>query len=397
MTLPTLPRAPSRAALIAVLASLPVAAASCAGQIASTVPIPAGLDAPSVTSVLLVGDAGALAPDDPILAQLAGDAEASGRRGPSVVVFLGDNVYPSGVRAEEPEFSRDTTALALQADVISGSSARAVFLPGNHDWDEGSADGLAAVDREAAWVRHAAEGGAELTWAPSAGCPGPDVLDVGRVRLVILDTQWFLHDHQRRCEDRSEDQILADVTAAIDQAGDREVMLVAHHPLRTHGPHGGYFPPDRHLFPLRDFWSEAFVPLPVLGTAYVVSRVWGISDQDLEGDANERMRAGLLAAIRSADRRPAFYAAGHEHSLQVLRGADGEPAYHLVSGSASKTTPVTSGEGTLFATSARGYMKVEVGPALIQISAVVDGPSTPGAPEGWCLRIDRLSRVETSC
>lgn len=377
-----------------------VLAASCGGRVAPTAPIPTGLDVdPSpVTSVLLVGDGGLMEPADPIRAQLAADARASADRGPTVVAFLGDNVYPDGVRADEPEYTRDTTILAVQAGVVSGSGALALFIPGNHDWDAASEGGLAALDRQADWMQGADDPDSPITWLPaSPGCPGPAVLEVGELRLIALDTQWFLHQHERRCEDHDEAEIFRELTSAIDGAGAREVIILAHHPLRTHGPHGGYFPPDRHLFPLRDLWSWAFVPLPVLGTAYVVSRIRGISDQDLRGDGNERMREGIMGAIRAAERAPRFYAAGHEHSLQVLAGSGGEPAYHLISGSASKVTPVDSAESTRFATSQKGYMKVEVGPERIQVSVIVSGRSAPGEPQGWCLRIERDSGVETPC
>lgn len=377
-----------------------VLAASCGGRVAPTVPIPSGIDASQVTSVLLVGDGGLMEPNDAIRAQLTADARASADRGPTVVAFLGDNIYPDGVRASEPEYSRDTTILAVQASVVSGSGARALFIPGNHDWLSASEGGLAALDRQADWVRRRADArGVPLTWLPRvAGCPGPAVVDVGEVRLIVLDTQWFLHGHERRCEEREADAIFRELTVAIDGAETtREVMILGHHPLRSHGPHGGYFPPDRHLFPLRDLWSWAFVPLPVLGTAYVLSRTWGISNQDFRGDRNERMREGILGAIRAAKRAPKFYAAGHEHSLQVLSGSGNGPDYHLVTGSASKVTPVASGESTRFATSRRGYMKVEVGPERIHVSVIVSGRSAPGDPEGWCVRIERDSGVETLC
>lgn len=389
---------PVQARSLGAGALLLLVVASCGGRVAPTVPIPSGLDSSPVTSVLLVGDGGLMEPGDPIRAQLTADATDSADRGPTVVAFLGDNVYPAGVREGESEYARDTTFLAVQLGAVSGSGARALFIPGNHDWHNGFEGGLAALDRQAAWLQEADAPGSPVTWLPVVpGCPGPAIVDVGELRLIALDTQWFLHQYERRCEGRAPNEVFDELTSAIDGAGTREVIVLAHHPLRTYGPHGGYFPVDRHLFPLRDLRSWAFVPLPVLGTAYVVARTMGISDQDLEGDANERMREGIMGAIRAARRAPRFYAAGHEHSLQVLSGAGDGPDYHLVSGSASKITPVDAREATRFATSRRGYMKVEVGPERIQLSVIVAGRSAPGDPEGWCLRIDRVSGSEAPC
>ncbi|MDZ7780594.1 MAG: hypothetical protein U5R14_11790 [Gemmatimonadota bacterium] len=389
------PVAPRRLALVLTLSAM-----ACSGYEAPVAPLaPVDPGGSPVATVLLVGDGGAVTSDSPILAHLGADARRSASLGPTLVAFLGDNVYPDGVRAPgDPEHGRDTTKLALQLEAVAGSGARALFMAGNHDWAGGAEDGLSTLERQAAWVEAADRRGAPVTWLPEAGCPGPSVVDVAEVRLVVLDTQWFIHEHARGCAERAPKEISDALTTAIDGAEGREVVVLGHHPLRTHGPHGGYIPADRHLFPLRDLWSSAFVPLPVLGTAYVMARVWGISDQDLAGDGNERMRASIQQALRSARRPPRLFAAAHEHSLQVLRGGEGGPAYHLVSGSASKVTPVSRAPGTLFATSEIGYLKVEVGARSIRLSAVVvTDRSSPEAPLGWCVRVDRASGSEASC
>ena len=56
-----------------------------------------------------------------------------------------------------------------------------------------------------------------------------------------------------------------------------------------------------------------------------------------------------------------MWAAGHEHNLQVLEGAeDASLDYVLISGAAAKTTPVNHGEETIFAQSSPGFMVLDI-------------------------------------
>src|SRR5512132_596805 len=86
------------------------------------------------TTLFLIGDAG---DPDPRAASVVLDsmkrqaAEAPGR---AVVVFLGDNVYPSGVPVDSALTWPDARRrLASQMDAIP-VGARGIFIPGNHDW-----------------------------------------------------------------------------------------------------------------------------------------------------------------------------------------------------------------------------------------------------------------------
>jgi hypothetical protein len=65
--------------------------------------------------------------------------------------------------------------------------------------------------------------------------------------------------------------------------------------------------------------------------------------------------------IRSRPDTLRLWAAGHEHSLQVLEGDDADALdFVLISGSAAKTNPVNHGDDTLFAQSIPGFMVLDV-------------------------------------
>ncbi|HSM04710.1 MAG TPA: hypothetical protein VK858_08800, partial [Longimicrobiales bacterium] len=262
---------------------------------------------------------------------------------------------------------------------------------------EGSPEGLAALARQEAYFAGAAASGAPVDFLPRGGCPGPEVVELPGVRLVMVDTQWFLHDHRRGCPAWAPEAVAEAITGALDGAGDRDVVLLTHHPLRTYGPHGGHFGLRSHLFPLTHFLSWGYLPLPVLGSFYVAVRRDGITDQDLSGAENETMRALLEEAMGAADRPPLLHAAGHEHSLQVIPGEPGGPGLYLVSGAGSKSTPVDRDEGALVAASVPGYMKAEFTPAGARVSVVPAREEGNARGVGWCGVVDRESREVAAC
>jgi hypothetical protein len=320
------------------------------------------LDVPgSDATLLLVGDAGASDPrGEPVLQAVSREAA----RDPShtTIVFLGDNAYPRGLPGEaDPSRPEAARRLQSQIDAARESGARAVFIPGNHDWAEQGSDGWNAVRRQVAFVNE--RGGPGISFRPEGGCPGPDVVDLGAtLRLIILDTQWFLHGGPKpteptsSCPCDSEAEVVAALRADLASAGQRRVLVAAHHPLATGGAHGGHFSWQEHVFPLRALRSWLWVPLPVIGSAYPLARQSGITPQDLPSAAYRRMRDSLQQAVQG--QRVLAWLSGHDHSLQVL--ATGNPAFQLVSGAGvfARATSVARLPQTRFASTDAGFMRL---------------------------------------
>lgn len=328
-----------------------------------TVPPLGGSDGSSAgaveTTVLLLGDAGWATADDPILARVA--AHAAQRPDRTVVVFLGDNVYPDGLAAEGlPDRQRGEGILSVQLQVGKRSGARLIFVPGNHDWDRGHEKGWDEILEEGRFLER---NGAELL--PGGGCPGPHVVDEGdQVRIIALDTQWWLHEHAKpvhptsACPHDSEPEVLTALGQALSGAGSRHVLVVGHHPLASEGVHAGHFTWKDHIFPLTNLASWLWLPLPIVGSIYPLVRSAGVTSQDLSNARNGRMRTALDSVL--GEHRPLIYAAGHDHSLQVLVGET--VRYYLVSGASTvgHTSPVGRGDQTRYAREITGFMRVDV-------------------------------------
>jgi hypothetical protein len=298
--------------------------------------------------------------------------QAGGER---VVVFLGDNVYPRGMpepgRPTRPEAER---RLAAQVEAITHSGATGYFVLGNHDWKGERGDSWAAVARQEEYIDSAGAGKVRLE--PAAGCPGPSTVDVGRrLRLVLLDTDWWLQPRRppspSPCTTNSEPQIVDSLRHTLQSAGDRVVIVAAHHPLASGGVHGGYFGWKDHLFPLRIVVPGLWLPLPLLGSLYPSARQHGISSQDTPSPAYQRLISAFRRAFAGAE--PELYAAGHEHNLQVIAGESG--TVELVSGAGiyGHSGRAVRIEGSLFARQASGFARMDIpwrGPARLAVLEV---------------------------
>lgn len=350
---------------------------ACGPRRPAFVPVPELGPGEAESSLFLIGDAGGPPTADAVMRAL----EADLRRQPdkSYVVFLGDNLYPRGLPAPEaPDYADQLARLERQVRVLTSTGVRGAFIPGNHDWDKSGPGGLAAVRRAGEVVTRLGRGFAEHL--PPDGCPGPEVRDVGAFRLVLLDTEWWLHEHARGlagCRASTDSAVSAQLAEAVASAGDRKTVVAAHHPLRTGGKHGGSFPLMDHLFPLRALKSWAWVPLPVIGSIYPLARSSGITRQDMSNGRNREMRMAIEAAIRP--HRPLVFASGHEHTQQVMAG--GSARWLLVSGAGyyGHTDHVGWLDSTRYATGASGYMRLDATSAgRVRLSVVtVDAAARP--------------------
>ena len=328
----------SRAA-VAGAATVYLAACATGGQfpkIATTSPPPA----PADFSLFLIGDAGEPAPSEPVLAAL--EAEVTSTAGDSAVVFLGDNIYPRGLPpATDPDRARMAERLQAQIDAVP-RKARVIFVPGNHDWAKGASDGLEAIRAQGGFIE--ASNRAEIV--PRPGCPGPAINDElsPRLRLIAIDTQWWLHGHKKEtssCAEGTEAAVLAALERALASAGDRRVVVTSHHPMLSSGPHGSFYR-----------WFEW------LAFPYPVTRILLRQSQDLGSGEYRSLRSRVGEVMRQHP--PLLYAAGHEHTQEVLTGDSAR--FFVVTGAGIYGHLSATGRRheTLFKHAASGFMRLDV-------------------------------------
>ena len=293
-------------------------------------------------TILFIGDAGEQDPRrrSSILDSLYSMASQAKER--TTIVFLGDNVYPFGVPRDTSDYYDDARRRVLDQVNAVPAGVKAIFIPGNHDWQAAGPFGLYAVRlEERLLLQLARERGKDIRMLPGNGCPGPAAVEIGRLRLILLDTQWWLHDWIVKDERSNCPGDMGTVTAnlreMVGSIQDGRVVIVAgHHPLMTGGEHGGY-----------------------CGMTGPFRRLGGQS-QDILSSLNRNMRDSLEAAFRV--KPPVAYAAGHDHNLQVMKGA---PAvqYLLVSGAGSPSKAscaVYLRESYYVSQHRSGFMRVDI-------------------------------------
>lgn len=322
------------------------------------IPPAPSLEAEDIAAVVfLAGDAGeARYGSYPILPAMASDveywAERIGRDSAVVVLMLGDNVYPEGVRPpDSDEFQQDSARLADQAAIVRGPAsrrfgARMYFVAGNHDWGMVDArEDMRRIRNQGELLDRMNARGVPVDLLPDAGSGMPAGIAAGPLNIVLLDTAWWLFDAepQRKKE-------MLDSLRNLLAAESGPVVIAAHHPFVSAGPHAAFAPA----------WKQD------LGIRYLLSRS-GALLQDLGSLPYRDLLLGLNGVFAETQ-RPLLFAGGHDHLLHVVRtDAESGPRYSVVSGSASKVSRAGWAPGTLFRRSAPGYMQL-----IVRRSGAVD-------------------------
>lgn len=319
---------------------------------------------------ILIGDAGE--PEKQrqcsVLANL--ETRAALLKGRTTILFLGDNIYESGLPEENTKNRSDAEGkIDAQIAAVENSGAKGIFISGNHDWNHYDKGGQEALKRQQDYIQ---EKLGEDAFEPWNGCPGPIKIDIGNIRLIIIDSQWWLHEHEKpitpccfsgkeiHSVDEAKKQFLDVVTKLIESTDDQHIIFAAHHPLDTHGPHGGFYDWQDNLFPGTRLVADwLWIPLPGIGSLYPFIRWRYRSEQDLVSSEYKGLVEGLEKAISKA-KKPVIFAAGHEHSLQVLKNKDNNN-FVVISGSGSpeKVTPVGHDENTIFALAQPGFIELD--------------------------------------
>lgn len=313
-----------------------------------------------IYSVYLIGDTGNTAPgsSNPPLEILRQKLSLAGER--SAVVFLGDNLYPDGLPPEDAADRNQAEAkLLAQLDILQGYPGQIFFIPGNHDWNSSRKGGLEAVTRMEAYIESNLDRG--NVFLPDNGFPGPvdiklmdkddDPLLTRDIHLIVLDTQWWLHPHEKSFGDNNsyflhdDGDFLSELTDIMRNRQNDHLVVAGHHPMFSNGRHGGSFSLKTHLLP------------PLIGTGYVLYRKFFGTPQDISHYRYQSLRRELLVAFDQAE--SLVYASGHEHVLQHnVREGRRRKQHYVVSGSGSKTDYAAKGKGAEFVSTDRGFAVV---------------------------------------
>ncbi len=277
-------------------------------------------------------------------------AETEGKQG---VVFLGDNVYPSGI-PDSSSFYYETAVSRLKGQLkpLEGYEGEVVFLPGNHDWR----NGRLSLKRQDDIVEETL--GEKKLFLPDWGCGGPEDKDLtDEIVLLAIDSQWWMEDWDGRenfnkgCAVSSRSAFIVSLKDELGGLKDKTVILAMHHPMRSVGPHGGQYSLKREFFPATDLREWLYIPMPLFGG--LLRRNLGVS-QDLTNPRYARFVEELKLATEGFDN--IIFAAGHEHTLQHIED-DQHP--YIISGAGAKQNPARAGGQAKYASGQGGLAELK--------------------------------------
>ena len=310
-----------------------------------------------IHTIYLIGDAGKLDVSKPsgieILQQHLTKADTN-----STVIFLGDNIYDSGLPAEtSSEYLQAEKNLKLQLSILNDYGGNVVFIPGNHDWNYSGGEGNKRVQRQELYIENSLKKG--NTFLPDNACAGPIASELDSdIVLLAIDTQWYLHKKTRSgkkegCLVDNEKEFVEELEKTLVRYKGKKIIIAGHHPIFTNGPHGGFFTLKDHLFPLTAISNKLWIPLPIIGSLYPVLRKFGINRQDVNHKKQKKFKSEVLPLLKKYD--DLIYAAGHEHSLQHFKK---DNQHFIVSGAGCKTSHVVKDNDASFTHSQQGFFKV---------------------------------------
>ena len=309
--------------------------------------------------IILIGDGGELASGrQPVIWGIRNTIPFDKK---TTIVFLGDNLYQYGLPDESVVGYRERKApLDSQIIIANGTDAKVYFMPGNHDWNNGDPGGWEGIQREQAYIDNF--GSKNVEFWPKDGCPGPVQIDITPdIALIIIDSEWWVFPYDKPgiesdCPFKTKAEVLTQLDDLLSRDSKKLVVLAFHHTFRSYGIHGGNFPFKMHIFPLLDINPKLYIPLPILGSIYSFSRrTFGATTEDMSHPFYQSMISDIERVVKG--HQNVIYAAGHEHTLQLIKDSG---YYYIVSGAASKSTRVSKGKNSLFASDKKGFAILDV-------------------------------------
>lgn len=256
---------------------------------------------------------------------------------PETLVFLGDNIYDEGFQGDTIDCSsKGPESQKLDAQLYVGKATLnpSYFVPGNHDWDYHDEPGKIILEKQKTYLERCS---LRSHFEPSDESGPTLVSSISNELYTII----FLDSQAIMVSDETQRKRAYGLIKGIFELSPTEkpVILAAHHPIATYGPHGGCYQQDFSGYQIINFFRRNGIS-------------WG---QDMNAKEYAMFIQDVTAVI--PDEFKVIFAAGHDHSLQIIsldQGAD----YSIVSGAGSNISPACHGDNSLFSQETHGYIEL---------------------------------------
>ena len=309
-------------------------------------------------TIVLIGDGGQLIKGrHPVV---SGVTKTIAMNSKTTIIFLGDNLYKTGLPDNTfPTYEIAKAPLDSQIGIAGKAPVNVYFIPGNHDWANGSRIGYESILRVQNYID--VLGNKYVRQLPRNGCPGPVEEKINDdVTLVMVDSQWWLQEYEKPgvesdCPCKTKAEVITQLEDIMEKNDKKFVIFAMHHPIRSYGPHGGFFTLKQHIFPLTDVIPKLYIPLPLIGSIYPLTRAVFGTAQDLKHPLYQEMITAFENVVKG--HKNVIFVSGHEHTLQLIKDTN---YINIVSGSGSKNSRVSKSRNTVFASGDYGFVTLDV-------------------------------------
>lgn len=312
-----------------------------------------------VQRIIYIGDAGEA---DKQQGGVLTHAQGKILTGKTTVIYLGDNIYPTGMGLPGSKEEKETgSILQSQYQPMRSKGAPVYFIPGNHDWDRMGPQGLAKIKRQWEYIKEQKD--SLLKVVPENGCPGPYEIKINdNLVVVAFDSEWWVYIYSKEnpdadCDCKTTDEVTARFSEILNRNRDKIIMLADHHPFWSYGHHGGYYNILDYFFPLTSVQRKLYVPLPGLGAFYPLLRgTFSVTE-----DQGHPLYRNMIEKINGVfkDFPNVIHVSGHEHGLQFIKDHE---QIQVVSGSGAKEAFVKKGKYALYAQTKPGFVTADLMP-----------------------------------
>lgn len=271
----------------------------------------------------------------------------------STLLFLGDNIYPAGMPAQEAKGRKlAEEKLDNQIALAENFKGKTIFIPGNHDWYN---EGVTGLKRQEDYVNSKLK--QKKAFLPKNGCAIDEVKINDELSLVTVDSQWYLENWNDNptindnCDIKNREDFFAELENILNKNQKRTVILAMHHPLVSNGTHGGQFSLLKNIFPF-----ESNFPLPGIASAInFLRKTSGLSPQDMQNKKYTALVKRIKAII--GEHQNVIVVSGHEHNIQYV---ERDNVKQIVSGAGSKAEAARAISPKDFSYGGSGYAVLQV-------------------------------------
>lgn len=318
-------------------------------------------DGQVVARIIAIGGTGDKGADNESFKAVLQAAAGKVIAGKTTVLFLGDNLPPTGMGSDVKEVQNTAATLEQKYSGFTRSGTPVYFIPSEKDWDNSGPQGLNKVIRAGDYI--ASLNDSLIRQVPEGGCPDPYLIKVSeKLVVIVMDTEWWLHGFNKErpgadCDCKNERDVTSALRELLYQNRYKTIILATHHPFEDYGFYNGHFGWKDHIFPLTHIQKDLYVPLPGIGSLYpALSRAFQ-STQQLHHPLYKQMRQMVNKVF--ADFPNLIHLSAHEPGLQVIQDSARHVFQVISAGLGNADAAGTHGRHSLFDSKEPGFVVLD--------------------------------------